>query len=70
MRVEGMDAPEPRLTNAERILSALRDGAGTQAEIAAGTDLDKGTVSRELGKLVDAGQVAKDDGRPARYTIT
>ena len=67
--VKGMDAPEPRLTDARGYSAPSRDGAGTQAEIAAGTDLDKGTVSRELGKLVDAGQVAKDDGRP-RYTIT
>ena len=66
----GMDAPEPRQTNAERVLSAIRDGAGTQAEIVAETELDRGTVSRELSKLADTGQVAKNDGRPARYVLT
>jgi AAA domain len=53
--VQGTDDPGPRLTNAEKVLDAIRDGAATQAEITDATGLDKGTVGRELRKLLDAG---------------
>jgi AAA domain len=67
--VEGMDEPAPEQTNAEKVLDAIRDGAETQAGIATATGLNVGTVSRELSKLLDAGQVVKYAGRPVKYSV-
>jgi S-DNA-T family DNA segregation ATPase FtsK/SpoIIIE len=51
------------VTNRDRVLEAVRDGARTGREIADRTGLNKGTVSRELGQLVKAGALRRaEDG--------
>jgi hypothetical protein len=50
-------------TNRERVFAAVRDGARTAKEVTLATGLNKGTVSRELKQLVDAGEIVRaDDG--------
>lgn len=57
-------APAAVATNRDRVLQAVRDGAWTVRDIADGTGLNKGTVSRELKALTASGSVRKtDDGR-------
>ncbi|MCQ4046698.1 MarR family transcriptional regulator [Streptantibioticus rubrisoli] len=52
-----------QVTNRDRVLEAVRDGARTGREIADRTGLNKGTVSRELGQLVKAGALRRaEDG--------
>ena len=46
-------------TNRERVLSAVRAGAGTAKDVTDATGLNKGTVSREVKALVDAGELVR-----------
>ncbi|MFI1856225.1 MarR family transcriptional regulator [Streptomyces sp. NPDC020480] len=51
------------VTNRDKVLGAVRDGARTARDITDRTGLNKGTVSRELKQLLAAGAVRKgDDG--------
>ena len=60
--------PEPQVpaapqTNRERVLSAVRAGAQTVRDIAETTGINRGTVSRELRRLIDAGLLTRtEDG--------
>lgn len=55
------DTPAP-VTNRDRVLTAVRDGARTPKDVTETTGLNKGTVSRELTALVKTGLVLKTDG--------
>jgi len=58
------EAPAAPQTNRERVLSAVRAGAQTVRDIAETTGINKGTVSRAVQALIEAGAVRKtDDGR-------
>ena len=46
-------------TNRDRVLSAVRDGARTAKDVTEATGLNKGTVSRELKALTEAGTVLR-----------
>jgi S-DNA-T family DNA segregation ATPase FtsK/SpoIIIE len=61
--------PAPReaetgpVTNRDRVLAAIRDGARTGREVTDRTGINKGTVSREVKALVEAGAVTRaEDG--------
>ncbi|MQS18062.1 ArsR family transcriptional regulator [Streptomyces kaniharaensis] len=54
------DKPAP-LTNRDRVLAAVRDGARTPKDVTEATGLNKGTVSRELKALTEAGTVRRAD---------
>jgi DNA-binding transcriptional ArsR family regulator len=50
-------------TNRERVLQAVRDGSRTARAVVEATGLNKGTVSREVKALVEAGAVRRaEDG--------
>lgn len=56
-------ADGPPVTNRSRVLAAIRDGATTPKAVAEVTGINKGTVSRELKRLTEAGAVRRaDDG--------
>lgn len=46
-------------TNRDRVLDAIRDGARTARDVTDRTGLNKGTVSKAVAQLVDAGAVAR-----------
>jgi S-DNA-T family DNA segregation ATPase FtsK/SpoIIIE len=46
-------------TNRERVLSAVRAGASTAKDVTEVTGLNKGTVSREVKALIEAGELAR-----------
>ncbi|GAA1003482.1 ATP-binding protein [Streptomyces rhizosphaericus] len=51
------------VTNRDKVMAAIRDGARTSRDVVDRTGLNKGTVSRELKQLVAAGAVVKgEDG--------
>jgi S-DNA-T family DNA segregation ATPase FtsK/SpoIIIE len=60
--------PSPRpveagpATNRDRVAAAVAAGARTAKDVAEATGLNKGTVSREIKALVQAGAVRKTDG--------
>lgn len=49
------------VTNRDRVLSAVRDGARTAKEVTEATSLNKGTVSREIKALVQSGAVVRSE---------
>lgn len=56
-------APAAPVTNRERVLQSIREGARTPRDVVDRTGINKGTVSKELKQLVAAGAVVKgDDG--------
>ncbi|MFG3059017.1 FtsK/SpoIIIE domain-containing protein [Streptomyces sp. NPDC048231] len=56
-------APEPPAveTNRDRVLKAVHDGARTLRDITDRTDINKGTVSREIKALTATGYLSKSD---------
>ncbi|MEU5840156.1 MarR family transcriptional regulator, partial [Streptomyces diacarni] len=51
------------VTNRDRVLGAVREGARTAKAVAEATGLNKGTVSREVKALVESGVIRRaDDG--------
>jgi S-DNA-T family DNA segregation ATPase FtsK/SpoIIIE len=56
-------APAAAPTNRDRVLAAIETGSRTQADIVAVTGINKGSVSKAVRALVDAGEVARaEDG--------
>ncbi|WP_460073933.1 MarR family transcriptional regulator [Streptomyces sp. YKOK-I1] len=59
--VPAQKRPEP--TNREKVAAAIRAGAKTAADVALVTGINKGTVSKAVKSLVDAGEIVKaEDG--------
>ncbi|MGW6413494.1 helix-turn-helix domain-containing protein, partial [Streptomyces vinaceus] len=54
-------AAEP-VTNRDRVLDAVRDGARTNRDIVDRTELNKGTVSKLVKALTESGELVKDPG--------
>ncbi|RAJ28915.1 S-DNA-T family DNA segregation ATPase FtsK/SpoIIIE, partial [Kitasatospora sp. SolWspMP-SS2h] len=55
--------PAPAVTNRDRVFAAIRSGARTAKAVTEATGLNKGTVSREVKALTEAGSIRKtDDG--------
>ncbi|MFF6860311.1 FtsK/SpoIIIE domain-containing protein [Streptomyces bacillaris] len=53
-------AAEP-VTNRQRVLDAVRDGARTGRDVVDRTGLNKGTVSKLVKSLVESGELVKDE---------
>ena len=51
--------PAAGVTNRDRVLDAIRDGARTARDVTDRTGLNKGTVSKAVTQLVDAGAVVR-----------
>lgn len=59
------------VTNRDRVLAAVREGARTPKDVTAATGLNKGTVSREIKALVQSGAVARsEDGTLAAGEVS
>jgi len=58
-KVEVSPAAEP-VTNRDRVLDAVRDGARTNRDIVDRTEINKGTVSKLVKALTEAGELVKD----------
>lgn len=59
------------LTNRDKVLAAIRDGARTGREVTDRTGLNKGTVSREVKALVESGALRKvEDGTLAAGEVS
>lgn len=57
------EAPAAPATNRERVLNAVREGARTPRDVVDRTELNKGTVSREVRALISTGALVKgEDG--------
>ncbi|MFD9429266.1 helix-turn-helix domain-containing protein, partial [Streptomyces sp. NPDC060054] len=50
------------VTNRDRVLDAVRDGARTNRDIVDRTELNKGTVSKLVKALTESGELVKDPG--------
>ncbi|HBF84427.1 MAG TPA: hypothetical protein DD420_32210, partial [Streptomyces sp.] len=53
------DAVAP-VTNRDKVLDAVRDGARTNADIVARTGINKGSVSKLVKALTESGALVKD----------
>ncbi|MGW3546122.1 helix-turn-helix domain-containing protein, partial [Nocardia niigatensis] len=58
--VEAAPAAEP-VSNRDRVLAAVRNGARTNRDVVDRTGLNKGTVSKLVKALVESGELVKDD---------
>jgi S-DNA-T family DNA segregation ATPase FtsK/SpoIIIE len=59
------------VTNRDKVMAAVRSGARTAKEVTEATGLNKGTVSREIKALVEAGSVRKaEDGTLAAGEVS
>ncbi|MFE9381555.1 cell division protein FtsK [Streptomyces sp. NPDC006855] len=57
--VEAAPAAEP-VSNRDRVLAAVRDGARTNRDVVDRTGINKGTVSKAVKSLVETGELVKD----------
>nr|WTE08799.1 cell division protein FtsK [Streptomyces anulatus]WTE08811.1 cell division protein FtsK [Streptomyces anulatus] len=57
--VEAAPAAEP-VSNRDRVLAAVRDGARTNRDIVDRTEINKGTVSKAVKSLIETGELVKD----------
>ncbi|MFB8385402.1 helicase HerA domain-containing protein [Streptomyces rubiginosohelvolus] len=57
---ESAPAAEP-VSNRDRVLAAVRDGARTNRDVVDRTGLNKGTVSKLVKALVESGELVKDE---------